>query len=303
MMKPYEIFGADADRGWVPWALVVPFLGLAFVVSTALASELPLQQWGLMDAQEEPVGRLGLIGLLLLPFGAMGLLVVGWAWLVERRPLASIGLVDAGAGAILAFGLLIGALTSGGIVAAIWAAGGFEATTIAPAFASMDALIYIAVLLACFVVQAGAEEILFRGWMLSALARRINVVGAMVIVSAVFTLLHLGRGTTLLTAGNTVLFSVFACCWALKARNIWGVMGWHASWNWLLGIGFEVPITGLDLHVSALLVRLTPLGPVHLTGGAQGPEGSVFCGLLFVVAIVVLLMTGALKRPIPGPGE
>ena len=295
MMKPYEIFGADADRGWVPWALVVPFLGLAFVVSTALASDLPLQQWGLMDAQEEPIGRLGLIALLLLPFGSMGFLVVGWAWLVERRPLASIGLVDAGAGATFAFGLLIGALTSGGVVAAIWAAGGFETSAIVPAFASPDALLYIAVLLACFVVQSGAEEIVFRGWMMSALARRIDVIWAIVIVSAVFTLLHMGRGTTLLTACNTVLFSVFACCWALKARNIWGVMGWHAGWNWLIGTGFELPITGLDLQIPALIVRLAPHGPAHLTGGAEGPEGSVFCGLFFAGAIAMLVARGALS--------
>lgn len=302
-MKPFDIFAAEPDRGWVPWALIMPVLAVAFVIGPSLAAELPLQEWGLLDAQEEPVGRLGAIALLLLPFGAMGLFIVAWAYLIERRPLDAIGLVDAGAGNTFAYGLLIGLLTSGCVVAAIWAAGGFQVAAIAPAFGSADGLVYIAVLLACFIVQAGSEEILFRGWMLSALTRRINVIGAIVIVSAVFTLLHLGRGTTLLTAGNTILFSVFACCWALKSRNIWGVMGWHASWNWLLGVGFEVPITGLDLDVSALLVRLMPLGPVHLTGGAEGPEGSVFCGLFFVIAIIVLLMRGALKRPTPGPGE
>jgi membrane protease YdiL (CAAX protease family) len=190
--------------------------------------------------------------------------------------------------------LLIGAITSGGVVAAIWAAGGFQLAAIAPAFAS-DALIYIAVLLACFVVQASAEEILFRGWMLSALTRRINVVGAIAIVSAIFTLLHFGRDTTLLTLVNTVLFSVFACCWAVMARNVWGVMGWHAAWNWLLAVGFETRVTGLDAQVPALLARLTPLGPVDLTGGAEGPEGSLFCGLFFAGASALLVARRACR--------
>jgi uncharacterized protein len=296
MMKPYEIFGADADRGWVPWALITPFLGLVFVVLPAFPASLELQRLGLLDAQEEPVGRLGLIALLLVPFGAMGVVVVVWSWLIERRSLASIGLVDGGAGSSLCFGLLVGALTSGGVVAAIWAAGGYQASAVAPAFASADALIYIAVLLACFVVQSGTEEIVFRGWMMSALARRINILGAIGIVSLVFTLLHMGRGTTLLAAGNTFLFSTFACCWALKARNIWGVMGWHAGWNWLVGTGFGVPVTGLDVQAPALVVRLTPIGPVDLTGGAHGPEGSVFCGLFFAAATALLIARGALSN-------
>ena len=63
-------------------------------------------------------------------------------------------------------------------------------------------------------------------------------------------------------------------------------MGWHSGWNWLLAVGFEQPITGLDTHMPALVVALTPRGPAWLTGGAQGPEGSVFCTAFFVSAIV-----------------
>jgi hypothetical protein len=82
----------------------------------------------------------------------------------------------------------------------------------------------------------------------------------------------------------------------LKTRNIWGVMGWHAGWNWLLAVGFESRVTGLDMQVPALLVRLMPFGPDDLTGGAEGPEGSVFCTFLFAVAIAVLIARGALSN-------
>ncbi|MBY0566549.1 MAG: hypothetical protein K2P70_04525 [Hyphomonadaceae bacterium] len=68
-----------------------------------------------------------------------------------------------------------------------------------------------------------------------------------------------------------------------------GVMGWHVGWNWLLATGFELPVTGLDAGVSALLVKLVPDGPDILTGGSQGPEGSVVCLTFFVGAIATLL--------------
>ncbi|NOT41520.1 MAG: CPBP family intramembrane metalloprotease [Alphaproteobacteria bacterium] len=291
-MKPTEIF-AEPPQGWVPWAWLAPFLGIAFIAASSIGIELQLEAQGLLGPQGEPVGREGFIAFLLLPFLAMGLVVVGWTVLIERRSLAAIGLTEAGAGPKFAVGLLVGVITSGFVVAGIWHLGGYAPAGFA--FADADALLYIAVLLACFAVQSSAEEILFRGWMLSAIARRWNVAGAVVIVSAVFTLLHLQPGQPLSMA-NTVLFSVFACCWALRSRHIWGVMGWHAAWNWFIGVGFEIPITGLDLQVPALVAKLVPQGAEYLTGGADGPEGSIVCSVLFIVASAFLIARGSTPR-------
>jgi hypothetical protein len=67
-------------------------------------------------------------------------------------------------------------------------------------------------------------------------------------------------------------------------------MGWHAGWNWFAGVGFAVPITGFDLKLPALLVQLTPLGSDFLTGGRDGPEGSVLTTGLLVAATLLLLL-------------
>jgi membrane protease YdiL (CAAX protease family) len=152
-------------------------------------------------------------------------------------------------------------------------------------------------LLLAFVVQASVEEIVFRGWMLSAIARKFNVIVAVVLSSALFTLLHYAPGQLWFVTLNVFLFAVFACAWGLRAGNIWGVMGWHAGWNWLLSIGFELPVTGIDVKLPALLVALTPQGPVHLTGGAQGPEGSMLCGFFFLAAAVGLLVSRTQVKP------
>ena len=62
-------------------------------------------------------------------------------------------------------------------------------------------------------------------------------------------------------------------------------MGWHAGWNWLLATGFELPVTGIDAQLPALLVALQPSGVDALTGGAEGPEGSYLCSVFFILAI------------------
>jgi hypothetical protein len=60
-------------------------------------------------------------------------------------------------------------------------------------------------------------------------------------------------------------------------------MGWHSGWNWLLAVGFGLPLTGLDVGIPALLVDLRVVGPAWLTGGEQGPEASVVCLGYFVL--------------------
>jgi membrane protease YdiL (CAAX protease family) len=208
---------------------------------------------------------------------------------VERRPLSTIGLTPSAGAMSFARGLAIGIATIGAVVAAIWAAGGYQPDGFASAFFAPRDLISIGILFLCFVVQASVEEIIFRGWLMSALARRFNVALAVILTCAVFSLLHYSRGQELLITAGTFLFSVFACLWALKARSIWGVMGWHIGWNWVLATGFELPVTGFDAGVSALVVKLVPRGPDILTGGAQGPEGSVVCLIFFVCATATLL--------------
>jgi uncharacterized protein len=144
-------------------------------------------------------------------------------------------------------------------------------------------------------VQSSAEEILFRGWMMSALAYRFGVMPAVVLSSLLFTLLHFEPAVSPLFSVNVFLFAVFACCWSPRAGNIWGVMGWHAGWNWLLGVGFELPVTGLNTHMPALVARPTPQGPNYLTGGAQGAEASIGCSIVLIAGIACTAL-GARRR-------
>jgi membrane protease YdiL (CAAX protease family) len=294
-MTPVALYSPEPARGWLPWAWLAPILMILFnaVPVIALDGWMQARQWS--TPRGDPIGLAGLHALLWIGFAPTLLAVIAWTRLVERRSLASIGL--AGPAPLRTFlrGLAVGLGTVSLVVAAIWTAGGMQSTGFAPAWQSPRDLLQIALLLPAFVFQAGTEEIIFRGWMLSAVARKSNTAIAVLLVSLTFCLLHYSPHQAPLVMLGTFLFSLFACAWALRAGNVWGVMGWHAGWNWLLATGFELPVTGIDAHLPALLVALRPQGAVALTGGAEGPEGSYLCSAFFLVALCRLVIAKGVR--------
>ncbi|MDP1739018.1 MAG: type II CAAX endopeptidase family protein [Caulobacter sp.] len=287
-MTTKTIFSPQPHKGWLPWGLLAPFLCIFFVALCALGPEPLLERQGWVDARGEPLGLNGWYAFLVIPFALNGLLILAWTLWVERRPQATIGLTGPAPVKTLLGGVLVGAATILAVVVAIGLAGGYSLGAVAPALASPAALTGIGLLLLSFVVQAGVEEIIFRGWLLSAITRKLGLPVAVVLVSLTFTFLHYSPHQHWLLMLSSFLFSAFACAWAIRAGSIWGVMGWHAGWNWLLATGFELPVTGLMVDLPALLVKLTPQGTDALTGGAQGPEGSWLCSAFFAVGILVL---------------
>ncbi|MBX9615158.1 MAG: CPBP family intramembrane metalloprotease [Caulobacteraceae bacterium] len=289
-MTSKTLFSAEAHRGWLPWGLLSPFLCIAFVAMSLLGTSPWLKSLGLEDSSGDPIGLTGVYAFLLIPFAALGLLIVAWVRLVERRPLSTVGLTGPAPARTLFGGILIGAVMIMGLIAAVGGLGGYEVAGPGRALASPRVMGSIGLLLLCFVVQAGVEELLFRGWLLSAVTRKLGLPIGVLLTSLVFTFLHWSPNQYWLITVSSFAFSAFACAWAIRARNIWGVMGWHIGWNWLLSIGFGLPVTGLMIDLPPLLVHLVPQGPDSLTGGAEGPEGSWVCSLLFMIGIAVLLL-------------
>ncbi|HKD23971.1 MAG TPA: hypothetical protein VKB71_18270, partial [Rhizomicrobium sp.] len=125
LTKPRAIYPADPARGWLPWGALVPFLGIAFVVATVGVLQVALQHAHLLDARENPIGLTGFAAFLLVPFAALGLVVLAWVRFVERRSFASIGLAGDHPARTFARGQLTGIAMAASIVAGIWVTGGF----------------------------------------------------------------------------------------------------------------------------------------------------------------------------------
>jgi len=301
-MNSRALYSAQPANGWLPWGALVPVLAFVFVVVPAVGTSFLLEHWQLADARGRIVGVTGMMALLVVTFPVIALVVLGWVRFVERRPLATVGLVGSGGMRLFLRGHAIGLATVSIVVSGIWLAGGYRADGVAKAFGSAGTLAGYAMLLFGFALQSSVEEIVFRGWLLSGIARKFNVLIAVMLTSVVFALLHYSADQPALAMVGTFGFSVFACCWALNAGNLWGVMGWHSGWNWLLAIGFELPLSGVNPIEPALLVKLVDVGPSVLTGGSHGPEASLLCTIFFAVVsagLVYRLRRGHARPPHP----
>lgn len=290
------IFSDETPKGWLPPSIAAPFICIFLVAVSMLPGDLGLTYLGLTEPMGAPRGPLGFF-LMLVSFIALGLAVSGWVRWVEKRSLASAGLCGDGRLKKFLTGLAVGIAMMGAIVAAIALSGGYRVADLAPAFASPAALGWIVLLLAGFTVQASIEEFVFRGWLFSTVMRRWNTTAAFLLSSAAFTFVHFSPRTSLLVLVMTFVFAIFACAWARRANSIWGVMGWHTGWNWFGGTGFDVPITGMETGLSALVVKMVPVGPAWLTGAGEGPEGSIYTLGLLTAASLWLLLVAKQREP------
>lgn len=127
------------------------------------------------------------------------------------------------------------------------------------------------------------EEFLFRGYSLFTLARGIGFWWAAAVLSATFGLIHLGNGGEdwrgILVAAS---IGFFFCLTLRRTGSLWFAVGFHAAWDWGESFFYSVPDSG---SVSpGHLLSSSFHGPVWLTGGSVGPEGSLLC---FVVIAAV----------------
>ena len=282
------IFSDETPKGWIPPCIAAPFICIFLFVISMLPFDLWFEHLGFTDARGYPRGPFG-FSIVLVSFISVGLVIFGWVRWIEKRSLASVGLRGEHGLRKFLTGLILGMAMLGTIVLAIALAGGFRVSELFPAFASPAALGWIALFLLCFTVQASVEEFVFRGWLFSTLMRRTKTIAAVILTSAAFSFLHFSPRVSLLMLSMTFIFSIFACAWVRHSNSIWGVMGWHTGWNWFGGTGFDVPVSGLETGLPALVAEMVPVGPAWLNGAAEGPEGSVFTVALLIAACLIVL--------------
>ncbi len=277
LIAPKFAFAPDAPRRWATWALLTPVLAIAFtlvgVIGAALAISLVMPSLGEFD----PAQPRSILVVLLIPFIGAAALTFAYTAFVERRSFASIGLGGPHPLARFIFGLVLGVVFVFAVCAGIVAFGGAVIIDWAPSFAQPVMLAWTAALLAGFIIQGSTEEIVFRGWMMSAIGPRWGLAFAVILNSAVFGLLHAANLPEInwLAIANVGVFGVYMSLMALDDKNIWRACGWHAGWNWALMTGFEIEVSGLPPAVDALIVDIDRAGASVISGGAFGPEGSI----------------------------
>jgi uncharacterized protein len=163
---------------------------------------------------------------------------------------------------------------------------------------------YGALWLVGFLLVGLLEEYLTRGYLLYTLARGLAGIykwvfktrhaaalgfwTAALILSILF---GLGHGDNpgespigLLSAG---LASMVFCLSLWRTGSLWWAIGLHASWDWAQSFLYGVADSGT--MVQHHLLATHPVGKPILSGGATGPEGSLFIlAILFLIALIIL---------------
>src|ERR1019366_137005 len=176
-------------------------------------------------------------------------------------------------------------------------------------FFGSDALRYGAIWLLGFLLVGLFEEYLPRGYLQYTLTRglaglyqwafktRHSAALGFWTSAAIFSILFgLGHGKNpgespigLLSAG---LVAIVFCLSLWRTGSLWWAIGFHASWDWAQSFLYGVADSGL--MVQHHLLATHPIGKPLLSGGATGPEGSIF--IIAILAIMTLIIVSTLPR-------
>jgi membrane protease YdiL (CAAX protease family) len=149
-----------------------------------------------------------------------------------------------------------------------------------------------------FLGVALTEETLFRGYALFTLSTGINFWPAAIACSFAFGTLHLGNsGEGYVGAVSAGAIGFLFCILLRKTGNLWAAIGFHAAWDWGESFFYGVPDSGQ--LASGHLFSAQIAGPVWLTGGSVGPEGSWFCLILVAILCAVAASLPGVKYPDP----
>ena len=217
------------------------------------------------------------------------LAVVVYGWVVrrtERRP--STEVARTGAGAALGRGVLIGVALFGAVVANLAFLGFYEVHGVGSVTGAVGLVGFMA-------AAAVVEELMFRGVLFRILEEWTGTWIALVLTSVLFGLSHLlnphatpwGVIAVAVEAGGLLAAAYVA------TRTLWVPIGLHVGWNIAAAGVFSTEVSGNGTPQG--LLDATISGPVAVTGGDFGPEGSPYSVLFCVLAAIAFLWLARLR--------
>ncbi|WP_439657247.1 lysostaphin resistance A-like protein [Lentzea sp. HUAS TT2] len=220
---------------------------------------------------------------LVVGLAAAVLALVSYAWVVRktehREP---VEVARRTAAAALGRGVLIGLVMFVAVIANIYFLGGYEVR----GWGSLTGAIAIFGFMAAAAVT---EELMFRGVLFRIVEERLGTWISLGLSGVLFGLAHyfnpnatLWSSLAIAVEAGFMLAAVYAA-----TRNLWVPIGVHFAWNFAQGGIFSTSVSGQDAP-KGLLDGVTS-GPSIVSGGAFGPEASVYSVLTGVVVTVVFL--------------
>ncbi len=289
--SPVIFFGPNGFRaGWSALLFVSLFLIAMFSLSAAvglLVKHLHLHLSGLRGGELSPSTGLFSEAILL----AATLLATLVMARMEHRPMLTYGLSGTGRLRHFVVGLLTGFGFMSLLIGVLMATHHLRLDT--PTLARTTLWKYAA-LWGCVCLLVGfAEELLLRGYLLFTLVRGLRFWPAAILLAVLFGAAHKSNpGESpfglVAAAGAALLFSLSL----RRIGSLWWAIGFHTTWDWAESYFYGTPDSGILSQGRRMTAH--PIGSVWWSGGATGPEGSLWC--LLVLALAALWVLGTQKK-------
>jgi membrane protease YdiL (CAAX protease family) len=294
--------GKDGLRaGWSLLIFIALLAAILFCVGAIAHKFFPPPPRSANAASEAPVSLRGFLGEA-IPF--LVVLLVTWIMSkIERRPNSVYGLGGSRRLPHFLAGLAWGFACLSLLVLTLWKTG-YLVIDQRLLFGS-DILRYGVIWLLGFLMVGLTEEYSTRGYLQYTLGRGLAAIyqwafkarhsaalgfwTAALMGSVFFGLGHKANpGESpigLLSAG---LAGLVFCLSLWRTGSLWWAIGFHASWDWAQSFLYGVADSGTMVQHHMLAAH--PVGKPILSGGATGPEGSIFIvAILAVVSFIIFL--------------
>ncbi len=140
---------------------------------------------------------------------------------------------------------------------------------------------------AFFALAALVEEIAYRGYAFQCFIRAVGPVGAVLGFAAIYAIMQaLDPGANRVSLIVSLVFSFLLSTAYLRTRALWVSWGINFGWKASQALVFGLAISGVSRHSP--VVQGDPMGPLWLTGGAFGLNGSWLAAIVLLAAIPVV---------------
>lgn len=262
--------------------LLAPFMVIVFIILGGVISR-PFHYIKLNDL-EWLKGSYNLI----IGFGSILLLLFLWVKFIEKRKISSLGLTKNNPIKNFLKGYFLGIILITVVVFVLLITRQIEFNKLYGISITKNVVLTLIFIIPAWIIQGGTEELLTRGWLMHVVGAKSNVITGIIISSTLFGVLHiLNDHVTFISIINIVIVGVFAALYVMNKGNLWGVCGWHASWNFFQGHIFGLNVSGSTIENSVM--KFSNNHHSILNGGLFGPEAGIVTTFIYLILIFYML--------------
>lgn len=215
--------------------------------------------------------------------------VFAYRWVVrrtERRPVAELAWPGAAGG--VGLGTVLGVAMFGAVIANIAFLGHYTVDGLGSPTGAVGLVGFMA-------AAAVTEELIFRGVLLRIVEGRFGTWIALASTSIVFGLIHLVNPNATLWGATAIAIEAGGMLGAayIATRSLWLPIGLHFGWNIAASAIFSTEVSGNGTPQG--LLDAATSGPLLVSGGSFGPEGSAYA-VGFGAALMVVFLWVAKRR-------